>query len=487
MAMAPTYWKSSLGTRINTGALQGPQLQRVQTLANSGYGTRAQRVADTLNARIPRAPLSPIAPRPMPPTPGGTNPKDPNIIHISPIEGGGVPLNPNNNLHTLPFEGGSGATGIQQQIGSSGGIISNEQAAAIRAAHPELYQGTASDPNWQPKAPLSDAPNAWIPENKTVTSSTPAGTPPTGGGLPVNQTQKIPVTGGGAKAGTPWQVPTDLPTLQAQRDHIMAGIAKRKAQGISSPNDTMRLQQINKAIAGLGNQGQLPDDNGAVTPTPPAPTGTTTDGSGTTTTTDPNITNTLFPTAQLFEKGYAGDPLYDWQVQQGLDQVDKSLAARGLSNSGAGIKAELQVPQQAAALATDRMQQLATDNANRLYNIQQNEANKLYNQGNDQWSHALSLAQLMADQSPWNAALAGLNNTATLTKEQGQALANYLAQAYRRASGGGGGGASFTPVPLPTGPDYSNITPTSIAGNASSNNGWLNVLTNSLSSLFGGK
>lgn len=204
----------------------------------------------------------------------------------------------------------------------------------------------------------------------------------------------------------------------------------------------------------------------------------------------PGTVETLFPSTRMFEpKNYEGSPLYKFQVQQGQKQLSKSLAARGLNNSGHAIEEELNIPLRAAAQDTDRMTRIASENADRLKSFQDNEALRLERAGNNQWDRAYSLASLMAQQSPWAGALAGLNNTADITSEAGKAQANFLQDYYKRviASGGGrggSGGGGGTPVALPTGPDYSNIMPTQIAADYSSNNGWMNLLTKGLSNLF---
>lgn len=199
-----------------------------------------------------------------------------------------------------------------------------------------------------------------------------------------------------------------------------------------------------------------------------------------------DTTNTLFPSTRMFEpKNYEGSPLYQFQVKEGQKQLGRSLAARGLTNSGFGIEEELNIPLRAAAQDTDRMTRVASENADRLYNIQNNEALRLERQGNNQWDRQYQIAELMSRQSPWDAALKGLGATGDITKDQGQALINYLKDAYTRVGGGGGGGGGgFVPAQIPGAPDYSNIDPTQIGGNYSSNKGWLNLLTQGLNALF---
>jgi hypothetical protein len=225
-------------------------------------------------------------------------------------------------------------------------------------------------------------------------------------------------------------------------------------------------------------------------PDAPVP-GSTIDGGGappdgTAAPADPNLANTQFPSERLFEpQNYQGSPLYQFQVKSGEDQLAKSLAAKGLTGSGSAIQQEINVPLMAAAQDTDRMTQLATANANRLQTYQTNEADRLERAGNNQWDRSFNIAKLLADQSPWAAGLAGLNNTADLTKGLGDAQANYLKDAYGRVIAvRSSPGQAFTPIPTPSGPNYSNITPAQIAGGQSSNNGWLNVLTNGLAGFF---
>lgn len=198
--------------------------------------------------------------------------------------------------------------------------------------------------------------------------------------------------------------------------------------------------------------------------------------------------NTLFPNARMFEpQNYAGSPMYQFQVQEGQKQLAKSLASRGLSGSGHAIEEELNIPLRVAAQDTDRMTNVAMQNADRLATMQNNEALRLERSGNEQWNRAYSLADLMASQNPMQYAAAGLNNVGDIMRDAGQAQANFLKDYYDRvmpAGGGGGGrgggGAPGMPATVPTGPDYRNIRPTEITGNYESNNGWLGILTNAL-------
>lgn len=265
-----------------------------------------------------------------------------------------------------------------------------------------------------------------------------------------------------------------------------------KIQGLADSAHGMAAQQlakkrrlmIPKAVAPLGPQTPPAEAQPVV---PPANNINTTPPVATTAPNPQDNANTLFPNTRMFEpKNYEGSPLYQFQVQQGQKQLGKSLASRGLSNSGYGIEQELNIPMMAAAQDTDRMTRVASENADRLKSFQDNEALRLERAGNNQWDRSYSLAQLMAQQSPWQGALSGLDNSATVTGKAGQDQANFLKNYFQRAiaSGGGGRGSNAIPLIPPTGPDYSNIDPAKIAGGASSNNGWLDILTKGLAGLF---
>lgn len=204
-----------------------------------------------------------------------------------------------------------------------------------------------------------------------------------------------------------------------------------------------------------------------------------------------NNADTLFPNTRMFEpQNYEGSPLYQFQVKEGQKQLSRSLAAKGLSNSGHAIEEELNIPLRVAAQDTDRMTRVASENADRLSKYQSDEALRQERAGNNQWDRSFNLAELMSRQSPWAAATAGLNNTADLTQDAGNAQVNYLRDAFKKiiassgGSGGSRGGSSGTPLTVPSGPNYSNITPQEIVGNNSSNNGWTNILTKALAGLL---
>lgn len=193
---------------------------------------------------------------------------------------------------------------------------------------------------------------------------------------------------------------------------------------------------------------------------------------------------TLFPSTRMFEpQNYGGSPLYQFQLQEGQKGLDRALAKQGMTKSGNAITENVNLPLRVAAQDTDRMTRIASENADRAKSFMDNEALRQERAGNSQWDRQLSLAQLMAQQSPWAGALAGLNNTADITNESGQAQANFLRDYYKKLIGGGGGGG--VPMQVPTGgPDYTNLMPAQSNAQFSSNNGWMNLLTQGLANLI---
>jgi len=82
-----------------------------------------------------------------------------------------------------------------------------------------------------------------------------------------------------------------------------------------------------------------------VAPTTETPAATQPAAATTPSTAAPGTPETLFPSTRMFEpENYQGSPLYQFQLKEGQKQVAKSLAARGLTNSGRGIEEELDVP-----------------------------------------------------------------------------------------------------------------------------------------------
>lgn len=375
----PNYYTSKYGTKVNVTGLSGKPLAKIQGLADSRYGTKAQALADKQRLMIPKV-SPPLTTAPGVQTPATTTP---------------AATNPAQKFTQVAAANGAALTPDQIKYNNLLVKIKNKKATTADMHERNRLYNLVGNPALGAAAPAAATP---------VADAAPTGVTPV---------DNSPIAN--AAPGTP-----------------------------SSPS--------------------------------------------------PGTVETLFPSTRMFEpQNYEGSPLYKFQVQQGQKQLSKSLAARGLSNSGHAIEEELNIPLRAAAQDTDRITRIASENADRLKSFQDNEALRQERAGNTQWDRSFNLAELMANQSPWVGALAGLNNTANLTQDAGNAEANYLKEAYKRiiaASGGGGGGgsggggSSAQPLTVPTGPNYSNITPQQIVANNSSNNGWTNILTTALAGLL---
>lgn len=112
----PKPFVSKLGTRINnTGNLDPNQMRRVQQLANSGYGTKAQQVANTLNKRANVAA----------PAPTNNSPSSPQDIQnvLDKIKSGEIH---GDGTTGVPQGQQTPATGTTDNGGSGQGIVAGE-------------------------------------------------------------------------------------------------------------------------------------------------------------------------------------------------------------------------------------------------------------------------------------------------------------------------------------------------------------------------
>ena len=174
-------------------------------------------------------------------------------------------------------------------------------------------------------------------------------------------------------------------------------------------------------------------------------------------------------TMQAYEpKNFEGSPMYQFQKQKGMQDLEKLMAARGLTNSGAEVQAnsdflanlnateaekQRQYADQAAQRAQNAMQFIANyDQAERsnLIDQQQNEAQR----GDRRQEVAINfLNNLLGIQSQNDIARisqGGLNDQTDLTKALMSAITNNIGANVPRVSGGG------VPAPPP---------PSSAAGN----------------------
>jgi len=214
-------------------------------------------------------------------------------------------------------------------------------------------------------------------------------------------------------------------------------------------------------------------------------------------------TNTM---AAYEPKNFEGSPLYQFQKQKGMSDLEKLMAARGLTGSGAEVQANSDFLKNLNATEAEKQRQFAEQEANRNqsmmqfvanYNMGENEA--LRNQFNTDLDRRIGQQQFEANrgdarntlmtnflqnilqmQSDNNIAQLGLQGMGQQSQYQ-QALMNALSQFtadnYKRYSGGGGGG---TPPMAPMGPEMDIMRIMANYGNQAGNNDLFNGLLRTL-------
>lgn len=175
-------------------------------------------------------------------------------------------------------------------------------------------------------------------------------------------------------------------------------------------------------------------------------------------------------TMQAYEpKNFEGSPMYQFQKQKGMQDLEKLMAARGLTNSGAEVQAnsdflanlnateaekQRQYADQAAQRAQQAMQFIANyDQAERsnLTDQQQFEANRQDRRQELATNFLNNILGLQAQNDVGRMSQAGLNSQTDLTKALMSAITSNIGANVPRVSGGG------TPAPPP---------PSSAAGNS---------------------
>lgn len=204
-----------------------------------------------------------------------------------------------------------------------------------------------------------------------------------------------------------------------------------------------------------------------------------------TTTTQSSDTSALFPGYGTFTQAQAeASPLFQNRLKTGQDALKAYYASKGLTNSGAENKGNADLVAQLTAEETDRAQRAAEAEADRLMNMQQFEVNRQANAGNQQWSRIMDMLNFAQANSPMPAAVDMTGKSMDLTTRQGQAMAKYLADMYKRIYAPSGGGVGPYIPPKASGPDYSNIDILGNLGSGSNTGGWISTLTDMLGGLL---
>ena len=180
-------------------------------------------------------------------------------------------------------------------------------------------------------------------------------------------------------------------------------------------------------------------------------------------------------TMQAYEpKNFEGSPLYQFQKQKGVQDMEKLMAARGLTGSGAEIQANSDFLVNLNAQESEKQRQYADQTAQRqqqamqfIANFDQQEKNALRDQWNADLDRQTNIGQFEANRGDRRQELAtnflsnllglqsqndiarisqgGLNSQTGLSQELMKALAGFTANNYARSYGGGGGVAPTPP------------------------------------------
>lgn len=266
---------------------------------------------------------------------------------------------------------------------------------------------------------------------------------------------------------------TTLDQLNAQK--------ARAATQRNSAGWNQRRSQIDAAIGKFTPTVQIPE---TTQPTPvAAPTAPTT--TATPAPVQPAAPNPMMRTTYDFvPRDMTQDPIYKFQKEQGLSELDQYLASKGLRQSGARDRAASRLIGQLGADAYGRQLNTAGAEADRFERMTQNESGRLERAGQNQFNNLMSVLQLGASQSPMAYGYDATENSANMANAQGKTLASFLSQLYPRYSGGGGGGSMPFIPPFASSPDFSAADYAAIQGGSRNNAGWGNTISNLLGGLF---
>lgn len=335
-----------------------------------------------------------------------------------------------------------------------------------------------------PVAPKPAAPPANPNALKTLQDRLAAGT-----GGPNTQARIDKLLAAPAPAANPSGLNSKV-TTPDRSAAVIKELEKRVANKTAGPNEIKRLQDLkNKAatasvLPDAGTGAPAPD---ATTPPPPdiIPNGMGDESSG-----KDDIGNALFPSMRAFEpENYEGSPMYKFQQQKGEESIRRSLAKRGLLDSGAEIEALADFNTELGAVESDKARGYADKEADRLERIQQNESLRRERGAGRSSDDLYRWTQMMLDQNPMDYAFSGTEKAAGNIGDSSSALAAYLRDRYPRSfpsggGGGGGGGSGAYIPPFPTGPDFSEIDRLGSLGGSSSENSYWNTIKNTIAGLF---
>jgi len=198
----------------------------------------------------------------------------------------------------------------------------------------------------------------------------------------------------------------------------------------------------------------------------------------------------LFPGGKPIDQDRIGkDVLYQDALKRGTAALDKRNAARGLTGSGFESEQYNDFTSGLGAKTAERISNVDQQEASRLWAIQQYEATRGDTKKQNDYANKLSLIQTLLSQDP-SASIDKATGTASgLTVDQSNALAAFLKNNFKTImpalTASSGGVTTGTTTTVPTGgPDYSNITPTIIAGDNASNSSTSKIVNDLIANLL---
>lgn len=200
----------------------------------------------------------------------------------------------------------------------------------------------------------------------------------------------------------------------------------------------------------------------------------------------------MFPDVSINNKmeGYLDSPAYDWRLEQGQKAMDRLMAARGLTNSGAEIQANQDLVSRLTADQFDRAQNLAQGEIGNEMNRGQSFQNFLTGEtqrrdanAQNQFNNLYSLYSLGLGQNPFNTGANMGQYGSTFGYNYGKDIGNNIKARVPKVipnqTVGPGSPAPFQ-APFPSGPDMTQSQIADLISNSTFNNDILN----SLGSLF---
>lgn len=260
---------------------------------------------------------------------------------------------------------------------------------------------------------------------------------------------------------------TTLDELNAQKAHA--------ATQANTAGWNARRSSIDTAISGLTPQPQIPTATAAQPTTQPAPVAAQPVAA------PQPVMRTAYDFAPTQMEQ---DPIYKFQKEQGLSELDNYLASKGLRQSGARDRAASRLIGQLGSDAYKRQLDTAGTEADRYERMTNNESGRLERAGQNQFNNLMSVLNLSASQSPMAAGYSATDSSANNAMKQGGTLADFLGQMYKKsiASGGGGGGA-YT-APFPGSPDFTQADYAAMQGNIKNKTGWTDLASKFLGAMF---